>query len=321
MEFQDPKVKLESELDVLFKERETALAQDPNTPSDPGEPPTAPASPASGEPQPPAAPTEKTPDELLAAATHRLDTLQGKYNAEIPRLNVTVRQQAAEIARLNAALLAAQESPAPKDGTESDPYRQLVEEYGEGAASATLEMARSEATRASAKVTEEKVVPLEAAFEKNALHVDIAKLAGPDWEQVNLDPKFVGWTHATVEQISGMTVNALLNDAYVSGDASRVAEIFNDYRQETAKTPSTTQTPPVQTQPMTDQEAMQAQPNRGSASQSLTDGTPEKVWTMAEVTSFYDAQAKGRYQGREKQAQALEGEIMAAMQHGRVLGQ
>ncbi|MDF1551939.1 MAG: hypothetical protein P1P84_02700 [Deferrisomatales bacterium] len=328
MAFQDPVKRTEAELEVLYKERETELAQAAPSAGDPGKPPAATdaapeqARPASGDLQPPAAPaTPQTPDDKLAALSHRLDTLQGKYNAEVPRLNVMVRQKDAEIARLTAELDQARKSPAP-ELAESDEYRALVDEYGEGAAKAMLGLARKEAARASEEITTKTVEPLAADLRRNTFHAEIERAAGPDWVTINTDPKFIGWTHATVEQTTGLTVNALLNDAYASGNATKVAAFFNDYRKTAAPPPNPNTQPPAadQRRHVTDQDAMRAPPSRATSAQSLTDASPDKVWGMAEVNAFYDDQAKGRYRGREKEAKTLEAEIMVAMRDNRVVG-
>jgi hypothetical protein len=169
-------------------------------------------------------------------------------------------------------------------------------------------------SQASARQTTQEIVkPLAENAQTSSVdryHGNIAQLAGADWEQVNTDPAFIAWTQQNLEPLSGRPYNALLNDAYHSGNAEGVAKFFNLFK---GASQGAAQTQNQHATHVTGQEAMTAPTKRATSIQTSTDTNPGKVWTTTEIDTFYGEQERGRYKGREKEAAAIEAEIFKAL--------
>lgn len=312
----DPQVRAQAELDALLLEIKPPES-DPQT-GDTGTPPAAAPPVETPEPTQPVAPVAPAPQPAAENWQHKFETLQGKYHAEVPRLHAELRDLRTQMEILRAA-------PPPKPAApteETEHYQALVEEYGEKAAKAMLGLTRSEAMRASETVVQREIAPVQQSVQEQSrenLHTQIDRLAGDDWLAVNNDSRFIAWTQTNFDHYSGKSLNALLNEAYASGDAPRVARFFTDFRAATAPPP--TNTPPTPTAPAPGQVAMTVPPKRSTATGDMLDAGPGKVWTTAEIDQFYsDRTQSQKYRGKEEQARAIEKEILAALASGRVLG-
>lgn len=339
---QDPQKRAEAELDSLFKEMEATApkpaqqegaadepAPEPQTGTPVETPPNEPAqdSPAaSREPAPEDPP--KGSDHAAAEDTfrQRFQTLQGKYNSEVPRLHAEVRALRRENDRL-VHLFSDKDSTAPSV-EETPEYRELVEEYGERAAKAMVGLSKN----LSSTAARQEVQPLAERMQTQTqmtFHDRIGDLAGADWPVVNDDPEFVQFVKGNVDRFTGRTYHDLLNEAYREGDAPRVAEFFTAFKEnKRASAPAQTNQPPnppaqqskETQQSITDQQAMVAPQRRSTAFQTETDNAPGKVWSMSEVDAFYLEVSKGRWGNRAKERQAIEKEIELAFQQGKVVG-
>lgn len=322
----DPVKRAQAELDEMLAE------MDAGTPA----PTAGEGNPAGAAPAPegtpaPAAPDADTqtpapnPDQAPAPQpTHdaaywqsRFEVMQGKYNSEVPRLSAEIAALKRQLETLTAAPAANDakpgeyRSPHVSDAVrQTRAYRKMAEEFGndyaenhfEGAAVTAREAAQAEVT----PLREEAAVSA-----RDRLHADIARLS-PNWLRTNDDPAFIQWAQSSVERYSGMPFIQLLNDAYASGDAIRVATIFNDYEALNANRQPTDSTPNPQPSP----DALLAPNNRGSASQSV-DNNKGKVWTEAEAERTLDDIVAGRIKGQA--AKELEAEITRAWNEGRML--
>lgn len=330
--FEDPKIKAQAELDAMLQE--IAPPQDP-APSDTGTPAAPASAPAPAQTPEPAPTTAPQPPPTPAPAPvedpwkHRFETLQGKYQAEVPRLHAEIRQLRSDIETLRTA--PRPQPPAPVTPIEETAdFKALVEEYGEKAAKAMVGMTQSVAQRTSETTVRQHVEPVAQSVQsvshsveeqgRVSLHTQIAQQAGADWELVNSTPEFTAWTFAHVDRLSGETYNALLNQAYRSGDASRVAVFFNDYKASLAPPPQPQPSPTPAPAPVSGQAAMVAPPRRSTSTQDATDTQPGRVWAQSEIDGFYKDWTNGKYRGREAEAKAIEADVMKAVLENRVVG-
>jgi hypothetical protein len=118
-----------------------------------------------------------------------------------------------------------------------------------------------------------------------------------EWRSINTDPGFLSWL-AERDQFSGMTRQALLDQAWQSGAGERVLNIFAAYR------------------------ASGGGPGRpGAARQPGASGRGGKRVILAkEITQFHDDVRRGRYVGREKEKEAFDREMIEAAAEGRIVG-
>lgn len=128
----------------------------------------------------------------------------------------------------------------------------------------------------------------------------------PDYQEIDKDPNFVKWCDG-LDIYSGVPRKVLFRRAESTGDVSRVAEFFVQYRNETQKK---TASDPL--------EEHVNPTGEGSAETAAKNKDGKKVWSMAQVDKFYDDVAKGRYRGRQKLVEQIEADIDAAVAEGRL---
>lgn len=311
-----------------------APAQVPVTPVPPQPAPQAPAPPQQATVQPPPAPDE------TALLRHQLDTLRGKYNAEVPRLHAALRERDATIEELRQTLAsrppAASTTPAAGNGATSPAFQAafdaVKDEWGDKAAESFATMARAVAqdlgTQLEQRVSQ-KVQPVEQSVQDLAVqryHDAISVAAGADWMQVNDDPVFVGWLQSNLEPGTGQTLQQALNAAYKDGNVQGVAFFFNTFKElkarqattPTAPQPGAPPNPHAQLTP--EQQAMTTPTSRQvGAMQGQVDGASGRVYTQSELLRLYDDIAKGRYNHDPKVKRSLEMDLDRAQMEGRVV--
>lgn len=346
----------------LAKEYTESIQQvpvDPNAPpADPNAPaPAAPA--ASGEPAaPPADPNASpaAPAAPVAApltpqdAEHKYKVLQGKYNAEVPRLQARDRENTEAIRQLREQLtatqnllasLSAQRETAPAAVSQPTPAvarlvkDEEVREFGADLIDVMRRVVREENASLLPEI-DRRVAPVAqrvdqvaqatqhvgARVARNDQQSVLAQLeaAVPNWEELNGDQEFLEWLDQ-VDPFSGHRRGALLNQAYKSHDGPRVVAFFNGYLKEHAvvtppAAPTSSAAPPVQPQKRLEQFVAPGTPKTGAA--STQDGSGKRVWSRAEIGSFYSDVQAGRFKGTAEQRKALEADIFAAQREGRI---
>jgi len=313
---------VQAELDAAeLIEQQLAQSQPPadDAPADP---------PAADPPEPPA--PEATPVAVEPSAEEltfkqRYLSLQGMYNAEVPRLNAQVRELTQKVNELTAAA-----APAPKVEAPAAPAQSLitdadVEAYGadlielmkrsaqETARAHDARLAQLEAENAHLKAQVGGVAEQQSMSQRQSY---LAQLAGsvPDYVEVNADQGFLDWLLET-DPLSGVVRQAYLDDAFARFDVTRTAALFDAYK--AGSRPATT---PASRAPQARSRELQSQiaPGTARASAAATPSNAAKSWSMAEVQSFYTDVAKGKYKGQETEQLRIEAEIDLAMAQGRL---
>lgn len=117
----------------------------------------------------------------------------------------------------------------------------------------------------------------------------------PGWDRLNTDPGFVAWSRQA-ETFSGVQRSHLMQQAWNSGDAQRLASFFRAYRpgaEGQAYHPHTAQQRPH------------------------VDSRP--TYSAADVAKFYSDVARGRWRNREQERQRIDIELQQAAREGRVI--
>jgi hypothetical protein len=346
----------------LAKEYTESLQQQQQQPVDPNAPPADPNAPtpaapaASGEPAappvdpnaPPVAPAAAQPQEW----EQKYKVLQGKYNAEVPRLQAKDRENSEAIRQMREQLtatqnllasLSAQRETAPAavpQPTPAAPTRLVkdeeVREFGADLIDVMRRVVREENATLLPEI-DRRVAPVAQRVDQVAQHTQqvgarvarsdqqsvLTQLADavPNWEELNGDQGFLEWLDQ-VDPFSGYKRGALLNQAYKSHDGPRVVAFFSGYLKEHAvvtppAVPATPAAPtPVQPQKRLDQLVAPGTPKTGAA--GTQDGSGKRVWSRAEIGSFYSDVQAGRFKGTPDQRKALEADIFAAQREGRI---
>lgn len=261
------------------------------------------------EPDPPAPPVQPKQDE--ETWQKRYQTLQGMFNAEVPRLNAQVKELQQQLQQVLAKAQEPQKAPeTQKLVTEKD-----VEAFG-GELLDVIKRQAVEAVQADfVKLQAENAElrrQLGGVAEKQG-HVDrrtyFAELmaAVPDYEALNTDQGFLAWL-SEVDPVSGLNRQTFLNAAYENLDAQRTAAVFSTYKQTLARQPVSQAAQELQ---------RQVAPGTSRASTPQTQPTgAEKIWSVAEIERFYVDVSKGKYARDE--ATRIEAEIDAAVAAGRL---
>ena len=254
----------------------------PQAPTEPQRPAAAQPAVAQPSPQPAAAPPADPAEE------HRFKVLQGKYNAEVPRLHKekqTLEQQLAaahnQLQATQALLagLAQPPSPAQQPPQQSLVTDKEVQEYGADLID-VIRRTALETVTPKIRTLEEQFRPVAQTVQQmapvvqqtmqesqrtsadlaheqmcNGLDQSVTDANGNSiWEQINSAPEFQSWLEQ-VDPYAGAKRGAMLAAAYQSRDLPRVAAFFTGFMKEHAAVAPTgqqqTSAPAGQTQPGT----------------------------------------------------------------------
>jgi uncharacterized protein YukE len=240
-------------------------------------------------------------------------TLQGLFNAEVPKLQGQVKELSARLERASDQLeKAAQKPPAPTPPAELAD-KSDVDTFGQD----MLEMVTRVVTRAlggvaqrvdaSVSTLEKRLATVEAslngtsqtvAYTAEQVFFDRLKELAPNWEKLNTDDAFLLWL-SEADPVYGVPRQNALNAARGALDASRAAAIFNAF------------SPPAP--PVPDK---QVSPRSSAAPQPSPASKP--ILTQAQIASFYRDVQLGKYRGRDQEMKNSEAIINQALAEGRV---
>lgn len=300
-------------------------APEPETPAEPE------ATSEVSEPTPgptPAPPVATDPEETWE---QRYRSLQGRLSYEKSQHAAQVSDLKTQLAELSSKLDKAVTPPAPQPQPVKTLSDKDVETFGEDLVDLVRRGAHEAVVQAEAPL-KEKIGRLEAENDqlkaqlsgvserqgKSDLdkYMDRLREKVPDFDQVNVDPRFLTWLEA-VDPLSGHPRQAYLNTAYQNMDADRTAALFNAWKQ-TVTPPSAPVAQPA-TPAKTPEVARQVAPGRSRGTTPPPAANPnEKIWSTAEVEQFYREASQRKY-SPDEQAR-IEAEIDLAVQSGRVRG-
>ena len=125
----------------------------------------------------------------------------------------------------------------------------------------------------------------------------------PDWEETNQDKRWLSWL-AETDPVYGSARQAALDNAHQQMDVQRVANVFKAFKSAHPVKPQSSM-------------ANQVAPN-GAANPVLESPQPKPILGSKFIEKFYGDMAKGRYAGREAEANQIEAEINLAAAEGRI---
>lgn len=252
-------------------------------------------------------------------------TLQGMYDAEVPRLHGQVKELTGNLAKLEATIAKQQDEQKvlAEKAQKAEAVARLVtdddvETFGEDLIEvqrkvarevtaefkAELDALKSENAKLRESVDSVGTKAAEASFEQN-LHRLV-----PDFDSINASKEWIDWLNEVDPILRGPRMS-VAQDAYARGDAEAVAHYVHLYK---AGKPVA----PAKVDPAKDVER-QIQPDRsaGGAKQSANSG---HIYSNAEIQGMFNKAIKLSNSGRIDEAHKLEAEIDAAYQSGRVNG-
>jgi len=255
-------------------------------------------------------------------------TLQGMYNAEVPRLHAEKRELEARVTQLEELLAsladqqAQQPAEQPKLVTDQD-----LEEYGDSI-DIMRKVSREEVAAQQARINEleqlvrqlqTSVVPqVQQLAQQQTVSSERhfwaeLQAAVPDWQEINANPDFQSWL-LEVDPLTGMPRQTHLDDAQRNMDTARVINFFTAWKGQ-AGSHSAQQNRSAQP---AEQLERQISPGRGrSGGQAVAPDA--KTYTPADIRKFFTDVQKGLYKGREAERDRIERDIFAAQQEGRIV--
>lgn len=259
-------------------------------------------------------------------------TLQGMYNAEVPRLHAQNRDMAARVSELEKLLASFStqqqpaQSPQPVVGkliTDKD-----IEEYGDSI-EVMRKVSREEAAAAQARVAEletvirqlqtsmvprvEQLAANHAQSREQQFWTELGSYV-PQWASINEAPDFRSWL-LEVDPLTGLSRQVYLEDAQRNLDARRVANFFNSWSGSSGEVSAQVAQPSRKVQ--ASELEKQIAPGRGKTAAPVTTNTT--TYTPADIRKFFDDVRAGRFKGKEAERDRRERDIFAAQREGRIV--
>ena len=261
----------------------------------------------------------------------RYKTLQGMYNAEVPRLHAEKRDMANRVSQLEQ-LLAGMQQPktepvpkaeAPKLITDAD-----VEEYGD-----SIEVMRR-VSKEETSAAEQKLKQLEKQIEALQTNVlpRVEQVAAnqvktseqafwselsttvPDWRDMNDNQDFQNWL-LEIDPLTGISRQTYLEDAQRNLDVGRVTNFFNAWK---GNNGSESNAQPNRKAQSSNELKKQVSPGKGKSS-GKPQSNSNKTYSPDDIKSFFDDVRKGNYRNKEEERDRIERDIFAAQREGRIV--
>lgn len=287
----------------------------------------------------PAAPEPKAGDDKAPEdVAQKYRTLQGMYNAEVPRLHAQNRELTGRIQQMEQLLATLSQPAAPASAGAAAPAAPTtdrlvtdkdVEEYGE-----SIDMMRKVSREELASVQQrlgkiegllqqmqtkvlpqvQAVVHRQAASAEQQFWADLTA-AVPSWREVNDNQAFQDWLLA-VDPLTGITRQTYLEDAQRALDARRVSAFFRSWLESTGQATVAQPTGSAPVSPKSELERQVAPGRARSAGAPTAD--KGKVYTPSDIAKFFNDVRAGRYKGREQERDRIERDIFAAQRENRI---
>lgn len=261
------------------------------------------------EPVAPVAPVAAAPTAADDSWELKYKVLNGKYQAEVPRL-------ARELRELREQMQAAPKPVAATTGTEDLTPASVKERYGDDFADAVAAIAADAASKVRDELsTQVKGIEEDGAARRHAEYLgELGRLVG-NWQAIDADPAFTAYLDE-VDTQTGRTRREFFHEADKSCNAARVASFFSAFSRGNTPAPKPVVVPAA---------APSVEHLLSPDSSRSSEAPPgKKLWSRAEVAKFYaDARASngtpfGRFTA--KQYEQLNNDIDAAIAEGRYTG-
>lgn len=260
------------------------------------------------EPQPEARPAE---DDTYRA---RFESLQGKYNAEVPRLYQQVKEANQALAEMRQQLESLKSQPAQPAPVEPTVTSEDEEAFGADLIAVMKKVAKQEAAEV-AKQNEQRVSTVDRKVD--SVLQDQAVTAGekfmtaiaqavPDWETINTDPRWLQWLGEYSPE-TGAPRQAALDAASANLDSTRTIGMFNLWKSLNPATPS-------QADKAKQELASQVAPDKSAA--AAPSATTDKIWTGEDYERAFDVRLSRTMS--QPEIDALQAEAERAYNEGRV---
>ena len=263
-------------------------------------------------------------------AEHQLSIMNGKYDAEVPRLTLENKHLRGEMDGLKAEFTTFKKSAennvtAKKDAEEQKTLSHalgiLDKELGSEAVEAIKNLIGANTPKQDLSSVNERMDKQDERMDNLGSSVEqlsegdcqaeMTRLC-PDWTKLNNSREFKDWLKEK-DDITGYSYFDLLSSAYGEKNPVKSVAIFNRYK---ASLPAA---------PKKDEKKLEKQrqldeltaPGKGSSSDS-TPKTEPKIYTRKEIDQFNNDVARGKYKGKEDMVAKIDTDIAKAYNDGRI---
>lgn len=268
-------------------------------------------------------PSQESPQDGFE---HKYKVLQGKYNAEMPRLQNQVSELYQHLSRLqqeNEQLKTqSKESEIPKmpEYEEIDP--ESLTEYGDefGKMAKQLNTLAQENRQLqdelkSIKDSTQKVQQTQHSSREEQFWDRLSNLV-PNWDEVNQNQDFLNWL-TEEDPVSGTVRQQILEHHRNNLDVNKVARVFKAWLDQSGQsvkkqdTQLSGESKPKKEGPKN----VQPEASRAEEPEEISQG---RTWTRAQIKRHYDDMARGAWENREDEWKKIERQMLQAVQEGRV---
>lgn len=268
----------------------------------------------------------------------RWRTLQGQFNAEVPRLRGANKELQARVAQLENLLSTLSSAPAAAPSAQPQSVQKLVTdddvaEYGESI-DMMRKVTREEVGSLQGKIAQlegiianltqsvsgsvipqvQRVAQQQAASAEERFWSNLAQRV-PNWQQINNDQDFQSWL-LEIDPLTNTSRQTHLEIAQRDLDVNRVIAFFNAFTAASGKF-----APQANAQPNRSASELEKQiaPGRARGSAGGTANQTAKTYTPEDIKKFFNDVRSGRYKGRETERDRIERDIFAAQREGRIM--
>jgi len=278
---------------------------------------------------------QRSGDDNVSEETivQKYKTLQGMYNAEVPRLHQQNREMTGRVQQMEQLLasLSAQQANAnttrQQAVTEKIITDKDVEEYGESL-DVMRKVSREELVPVAQRLAQiehmlrqmqTSVVPqVQAVAQRQQVSAEQqfwAELSAnvPNYRQLNENDTFQSWL-LQADPLTGITRQTYLDDAQRSLDAGRVANFFRTWLE------STGQATVAQSTGRTGVSELEKQVTPGRSRNTGAPATTNqgKMYSPQDIQKFFNDVRIGKYKSREQERDRIERDIFAAQRENRI---
>jgi hypothetical protein len=274
----------------------------------------------------------KPADERVSEETilQKYRTLQGMYNAEVPRLhsqNKEMQQRVQQMEQLLASLSAQRSASEQPVVRETLVTQQDQEEYGESI-DIMRKVSREELIPVAQRLgkieqmlqqMQTSVVPqVQAVAKQQAVSAEQqfwSELTAyvPNWRDVNDNQDFQSWL-LDIDPLTGIARQTYLDDAQRSLDAGRVANFFRTWLEMTGQAAVAQSTGRVSVSSELEKQVSPGKSRSAAAPQS----SKSKTYTPEDIRKFFEDVRTGKYKGREPERDRIERDIFSAQRENRI---
>lgn len=270
------------------------------------------------------------------AMEQKYRTLQGMYNAEVPRLHSQNKELQGRLQQMEQLLSTLsnqqqqqQQRPETVLVTDKD-----VEDYGEDSIDMMRRVSRDEYMPVMNKIVQlegmiqqlqTQLVPqVQQVVQKQALSTDQQFWAGlqqavPDWKQINADPNFHTWLLQS-DPLTGIQRQSMLQQAQTNYDLSRVINFFRTWMKEAGISEhGQAQSAGTVKNTRKTQLEQQVAPGRSRGGNAALTASDKRSYSPQDIEKFFTDVRKGKYKGRDEERSRIERDIFAAQNEGRIV--